>query len=425
MSRRSAKSAQYPPPDARQCVLAELRRQKMARSPHAYERGTAAHFYEWVKTQAAGRLPVGPDVWICGDCHLGNLGPVANADAEVAVQIRDLDQSVIGNPVHDLLRLGLSLATAARSSDLPGVILSRIAGALLDGYEQAFDDRRADDTSQSQRPKVVTIAMKEALHRSQRKLARQNIRHVEPHIPLGKRFWAMSDDENQAVHALFEAGGPALIRTVLGETERNASAIRVLDAAYWVKGCSSLGRRRYAVLLGVDGSNSTDGPPRLIDIKEAVAPAAPVAHGHRMPRDNAKRVVEGARHVSPLLGERMIAARLDGCSAVVRELMPQDLKVEAEHLSERDAVKAAYFLALVVGCAHAGQMDAATRQAWLAALHTRRPKSSEAPSWLWSSIVELLVMHEAQYLEHCRRYALERPLSSAQSCIEYGGISES
>ncbi|MBB5470933.1 hypothetical protein HDG32_007087 [Paraburkholderia sp. CI2] len=29
---------------------------------------------------------------------------------------------------------------------------------------------------------------------------------------------------------------------------------------------------------------------------------------------------------------------------------------------------------------------------------------------LWHSIVELLVMHEAEYLEHCRRYALERPL---------------
>jgi uncharacterized protein (DUF2252 family) len=191
-----------------------------------------------------------------------------------------VDQSVIGNPVHDLLRLGLSQATAARSADLPGVITSRIAGA----------------------------------------------------------------------------------------------------------------------------------PPRPIDIKQAVAPVAPKAAGHPVPRDNARRVVEGARHVSPSPGDRMVAARLDGCAVVVRELMPQDLKFDAEHLSELDAVNAAHFLALVVGRAHAAQTDGATRRAWLADLRLSRPKSVDAPSWLWHSIVELLVMHEARYLEHCRRYALEKPL---------------
>ena len=30
--------------------------------------------------------------------------------------------------------------------------------------------------------------------------------------------------------------------------------VKLVDAAYWVKGCSSLGRSRYAVLLHVDGS---------------------------------------------------------------------------------------------------------------------------------------------------------------------------
>jgi uncharacterized protein (DUF2252 family) len=164
------------------------------------------------------------------------------------------------------------------------------------------------------------------------------------------------------------------------------------------------------VLLDVDGACSAGGPPCLIDIKEAVPPAAPIPAGHHMPRDNGKRVVEGARHVSPSLGDRMIAARLDGCAVVVRELMPQDLKLEAERLSELDAIKAAHFLALVVGQAHAGQTDAAVRKAWFTDLRSSRPKSTDAPSWLWRSIVELLVTHEAQYLEHCRRYAQERPL---------------
>jgi uncharacterized protein (DUF2252 family) len=37
----------------------------------------------------------------------------------VKIAIRDLDQTVIGNPAPDLNRLGLSLATAVRCSDLP------------------------------------------------------------------------------------------------------------------------------------------------------------------------------------------------------------------------------------------------------------------------------------------------------------------
>jgi uncharacterized protein (DUF2252 family) len=53
-------------------------------------------------------LPEGPAIWICGDCHVSNLGPLAGIRGDVSVNIRDLDQTVIGNPAHDLIRLGLS-----------------------------------------------------------------------------------------------------------------------------------------------------------------------------------------------------------------------------------------------------------------------------------------------------------------------------
>ena len=91
----------------------------MAVSAHAYVRGNALKFYEWLGSLEEGALPEGPAIWICGDCHVGNLGPVANAEGKVEIEIRDLDQTVIGNPAHDLIRLALSLATAARGSDCP------------------------------------------------------------------------------------------------------------------------------------------------------------------------------------------------------------------------------------------------------------------------------------------------------------------
>jgi uncharacterized protein (DUF2252 family) len=181
---------------------------------------------------------------------------------------------------------------------------------------------------------------------------------------------------------------------------------KVLDAAYWVKGCSSLGRLRYAVLVGVGGKKAARGEISFLDIKEATAPAAPRVADAMMPRDNARRVVEGARNLAPNLGERMVATRLNGRSVVVRELLPQDLKLEINQLTHTEAVNAARFLATVVGQAHARQMDRSTRLAWRKTLQQNYSKTLDAPSWLWSSILELVANHETAYLEHCRRFPL-------------------
>jgi uncharacterized protein (DUF2252 family) len=126
-----------------------------------------------------------------------------------------------------------------------------------------------------------------------------------------------------------------------------------------------------------------------------------------MPRDNAERVVEGARHLAPNLGRRMLAARFLDRAVFLLELLPQDLQLEIEHLTREEAMKAARFLAAVVGQAHARQMDMPTKKKWQEELQHHRTTKLDAPSWLWASIVELLVSHEEEYLEHCRKYAMQ------------------
>ena len=126
-----------------------------------------------------------------------------------------------------------------------------------------------------------------------------------------------------------------------------------------------------------------------------------------MPRDNAIRVVTGARALSPNLGERMVAAKLLGKSVIVRELMPQDLKIEINKLADDEAKSLARYLGGVVGRAHGRQMKPSQRRAWRSDLAKNHKVSLDAPSWLWTSVVELLSLHEAAYLDHCRRYALE------------------
>jgi uncharacterized protein (DUF2252 family) len=181
--------------------------------------------------------------------------------------------------------------------------------------------------------------------------------------------------------------------------------VAVLDAAYWMKGCSSLGRLRFAVLFGVDGAAS-DKRFCLLGIKEAGPAAAPRDPKAHMPRDNGERIVTGARALAPYLGERMLAVRFLGHAVVLRELLPKDLKLEIDRLSRAEAVRAARFLENVVGRAHASQMDAATRQRWHGELQCNRSKTLDAPSWLWSSVVDLVTLHEPAYLDHCRKYAV-------------------
>ena len=388
--------------DDRASVLRALQNAKMAASAHAYVRGATVRFYEWLEVNHSWSIPQGPAIWICGDCHLGNLGPIADTEGHVRVQIRDLDQTVIGNPAHDLIRLGLSLATAARGSDLPGITTVRMIETLMEGYESAFPE---NDEPHPEKPQAVKVVMKKAMKRTWKKLARDRIDDTDPVIPLGKRFWPLVREERKAIEALFSA--PALGELVTQINHRTDGArIKVIDAAYWRKGCSSLGKLRYAVLLDVDGGSINGDDLCLIDIKEANKAAAPHARGAVMPRDQAQRVVEGARHLSPALGDRMRSANLLDKPVIIRELLPQDLKLEIEHLDREEAIKAARFLASVVGHAHCRQMDAKTRSAWRKELQRNRSKTLDAPSWLWSSVVDLVAEHERGYLEHCRKYVL-------------------
>ena len=84
----------------------------------------------------------------------------------------------------------------------------------------------------------------------------------------------------------------------------------------------------------------------------------------------------------------------------MRELLPEDLKLEVDKISREEAMKAARYLAMVVGKAHARQMNPATRTRWRDELGRNRSANLDAPNWLWSSIVELVASHEAAYLEH-------------------------
>ncbi len=389
-------------PSDRKVFLEQRRKIKMAESAHAFVRGSTAQFYKWLGEDVASKaIPVGPPIWICGDCHIGNLGPVADSEGNVEIQIRDLDQTVIGNPAHDLLRLALSLAMAARSSDLPGTTTALMVEVLIENYLLGLNRRKPRVKPTSVAP--VQKVMRSALSRKWRHLAEERIEDIKPKIPLGPKFWALTVDELDELKKIFSASSEPQLKRSLG-LDKNDRKVKLLDAAYWMKGCSSLGRVRYAVLMGIGKKRARKH--RLIDVKEATDPLAPRAVGSDMPKGNAERVVTGARKLSPFLGDRMDFAMLGPRQVVVRELRPQDLKFEFDGLSREEAILTAGLLAGVVGRAHGRQLKEPDRKSWSKELTRSQTKGLEAPTWLWRGVTSLVAAHEGLYLTHCRDFAL-------------------
>jgi len=84
-------------------------------------------------------------------------------------------------------------------------------------------------------------------------------------------------------------------------------------------------------------------------------------------------------------------------------------------LDDTEARATARALARIVGLAHARQLDDGDRNEWRRQLEGAATRNLDAPTWLWSSVVDLIGIHERAYLEHCRRYALALEKSREQA----------
>ena len=406
MSQRLATSTLRVPisPDERAPLLDARREAKMTSSAHAYVRASTKKFYEWL-LHCGASLPKAPAIWIDGDCHLGNLGALARVDGAVELQLRDLDQTVIGSPAHDVVRLGLSLAMAVRASALPGATTLRAIEQMARGYEAVLEAKSARRSLVLPvAPPQVTRLLRLAGHRSRRDLLDERVGKGGGRvIPISKRFWPLTDSERADVARLVETSRFRKLMTSL-TSRQDDDPVEMLDAAFWVKGCSSLGLWRCAVLVRVGGKGKRT--LSLVDLKEARAPLAPRARRARLPKHHGGRIVEGARALSPNLGARMIAGTVSKVPVSARELLPQDLKLELDAMNDADVDPLAAYLGAVVGIAHARQLEPADCAAWLEAFRKEHPANSTAPAWLWASVVDLVALHEGAYLEHCREHAM-------------------
>ncbi len=143
---------------------------------------------------------------------------------------------------------------------------------MMTGYEAALAGDFDRENEKATRPGIVRGLLARSVRRRWRHLAVERLDTVKPVVPLGRKFWALTAEERKALGRLFATEDVRGMITRL-QSRDDQDRVSLVDAAYWMKGCSSLGRLRYAVMLRVGEGKSSS--LCLVDIKESVTAAAP------------------------------------------------------------------------------------------------------------------------------------------------------
>lgn len=252
----------------RQDWLIPVRVGRMAASPYAFLRGTAALMADDFATlPKTGITPV-----ICGDAHLGNFGFYASPERELVFDLNDFDEAHPGAWEWDLRRLVVSVYVAGRQNGFrEGACADAVEHCVAEYREQiahlaempllarSFDQLdvqrlRAAASRASFRDEIERAARRARRRTSDRALPRFTERHdgslrlvEEP--PLITR---PSPAERDQLAAALDS----YLNTLPPHWARILGGYRIVDIAHKVVGVGSVGLRAYVALC--EGSSPDD-----------------------------------------------------------------------------------------------------------------------------------------------------------------------
>ncbi len=399
-ARRSSHAA-WEPPDGRADPVAILERQaasrvpelvpirngRMAVSPFAFYRGTAA-----VMAADLATTPVsGLRVQACGDAHLSNFGAFAAPDRRLVFDLNDFDESLPGPWEWDVKRLAASFALAGRES---GFKRRQRAAAVLSAARSYRDSMRAFASQRNLEvwyarldveSVMAEIEAEPMLEKRVRKgvakaQAKDSLRALErlTHVVDGElRIRAdppliVPAEEllpETAAHELEDALRQVLDAyrsTLPADRQHLLDGYRFRHIARKVVGVGSVGTRAWVLLL----TGADDGDPLFLQAKEAEASVLEPYAGASRFENHGQRVVEGQRLMqaaSDIFLGWCPATGVDGRRRdfYVRQLWDWKRSVEVERLSPHGLELYARMCGWTLARAHARSGDRIAIAAYL------------------------------------------------------------
>jgi uncharacterized protein (DUF2252 family) len=294
--------------------LLPIRHARMAASPFAFFRGSAAI----MTSDLAGTHRSGLTTQLCGDAHLANFGGFAAPDRQLVFDLNDFDETLPGPWEWDVKRLGASVAVAARDAGLGGRDRRTAVAGAARGYREAmrdFAEMRNLDVwySRLDADEIVARARQGLGGKSARKLERDmgraerknSLRALDKltrRVDGGLRLISdpplmvpIAELLPEADATVVTAGLHAIVsdyaESLRPDLRPVVQSYRAVDVARKVVGVGSVGTRAWVVLmLGRD-----DQDPLFLQVKEAERSVLQPHLGRGRYANQGRRVVEGQR----------------------------------------------------------------------------------------------------------------------------------
>ncbi len=201
-----------------------------------------------------------PNVWLSGDLHLENLGSYKGDNRMTYFGVNDFDECVLGPLLIDISRMLMSIYISAGSLKLKAGEAQDLCNVFIDIYFEKL----AEGYIRELQPETTRGVMRKFLEKVQ---SRKRKAFIDKRTVMKKGHIKLVIDN---VHTLpisevqKEEVATRISQWATGTT--NPGFYKVKDVAFRIAGTSSLGLRRYAVL--VEGRGEPDGY-FLLDLKEA------------------------------------------------------------------------------------------------------------------------------------------------------------
>jgi uncharacterized protein (DUF2252 family) len=323
---------------ARGPELLRLKVARMAASPFGFFRGTFHLFARDVLEKNHEALPAmvtdGADLDLVGDIHSENYGTFKAADGLVHYDVNDFDETTRGRFTFDVARLGTSifLATSEVVSGIDRTVpvlvsflqtyaaevqrLVKKGGAGIDVSESspaeaAAVDAFVCDKAKAKRPPFID------------RLTEQANKHRR--FIRGKQYYNLPDDQAAQARRLLDD-----YRKRPEAPQESDDYYEIEDVAGRIAGIGSMGRYRYAVLIGGKGTETARNI--ILEFKESL----PSAYDTYRQRDTdpaarkgrAERVIAVQRR-SQAACSAFLGVALDGdVSFQVREIGPASDRID-------------------------------------------------------------------------------------------------
>ncbi|MBS1905058.1 MAG: DUF2252 domain-containing protein [Actinobacteria bacterium] len=297
--------------------LIPLRTERMAASPFAFYRGTAA-----IMAADFAREPhTGILVPSCGDAHIGNFGFFASPQRTLLFDLNDFDEAAWAPWEWDLKRLVASVVIGARDARGQAVAdeaarLSVLAYARalraavgadpLQRYYAHFDATTSSDGLDVDSRKALRAAVKAAEKRTGQRAARRlTVKGEDGHL----RFVEQPPVMTHADPEIREVSDEAFERYAASanvDIQQLLRQYRVRDVARRVVGVGSVGTRCFLAVLG-----TADAEPLLLQIKQASRSVLAEYGGVAQPADLQERIAEGGEGARVVGVQRVLQAFSD------------------------------------------------------------------------------------------------------------------